>query len=150
MLIISHRGNLMGSDPALENHPIQIDRNISQYSMNIEIDLRVINGHYWLGHDDPQYKIDSDWLYMRSNFLWIHCKNSEALMTLSCHAYSYALNYFWHDKDDYTLTSKGYVWAYPGKNIPFSGPAIAVMPELNSNDYSRFYGICTDYPERYI
>lgn len=150
MLIISHRGNLMGSDPALENHPIQIDRCISQYSMNVEVDLRVINGYFWLGHDEPQYKIDSDWLHMRSNFLWIHCKNVQALVTLINHPYSYDLNYFWHDKDDFTLTSKGYIWAYPNRSIPLTAPAISVMPEIHNTQVNNFYGICTDYPERYI
>ena len=26
-------------------------------------------------------------------------------------------NYFWHQEDDYTLTSEGYVWVYPGKPL---------------------------------
>ena len=27
---------------------------------------------------------------------------------MNCH-------YFWHQEDDYTITSKGIIWAYPGK-----------------------------------
>ena len=26
-----------------------------------------------------------------------------------------SLNYFWHQTDDFTLTSHGYIWTYPGK-----------------------------------
>jgi hypothetical protein len=42
------------------------------------------------------------------------------------------LNYFFHQEDDITLTSKGYIWAYPGKQ-PIKN-SIAVMPELNKDD----------------
>ena len=36
-------------------------------------------------------------------------------------------NYFWHQNDDYTITSKGYIWAYPGKKL--NKNAIYVLPE---------------------
>jgi hypothetical protein len=149
MLIISHRGNLEGPDSVIENHPNQIDLCISKYSMQVEIDLRIINGNYWLGHDEPIHKIDLDWLKLRSNFLWIHCKDIETLCTLRNDPDPQKLHYFWHQEDDYTITSKGYIWAYPGKEMPIQTYSIAVMPEIHCNDYSNYYGICTDYPEQF-
>jgi hypothetical protein len=41
----------------------------------VEIDVRSINGELWLGHDEPQYRIDHNWLDKRRNYLWLHCKN---------------------------------------------------------------------------
>ena len=56
-------------------------------------------------------------------------------------------NYFWHQKDDVTLTSQGYIWAYPGKQ-PLKN-SIAVLPEINKDDISKCSGICSDYIKDY-
>jgi hypothetical protein len=57
------------------------------------------------------------------------------------------LNYFWHQEDDVTLTSKGYIWAYPGKQ-PIKN-SIAVMPELKNDNLSECIGICSDNISNY-
>ena len=56
-------------------------------------------------------------------------------------------HYFWHEEDTLTLTSRGVVWAYPGKQ-PIKG-SIAVMPERSNDDVSICIGICSDYIKRY-
>ena len=56
-------------------------------------------------------------------------------------------NYFWHEEDTLTLTSKKYLWVYPSKQ-PIKN-SIAVMPELNDDDISECIGICSDYIENY-
>lgn len=152
MLVISHRGNLSGPNAEVENLPSQIDRCISGYTMNVEVDLwRTYGGQLYLGHDEPTYEVNIGWLYMRCNFLWIHCKNSEALVFLQNHPYSNNFNFFWHESDDYTITSRGYLWAYPGKDISKPARAVAVLPEINSGaNLQNFYGVCTDFPEDYI
>ena len=59
---------------------------------------------------------------------------------------------FWHQKDDVTLTSRNFIWTYPGK--PLTDNSIAVLPELN-NDNSmkmlpkKLFGICSDYIKNY-
>jgi len=92
--------------------------------------------------------VTMEWLRKYKDVLWIHCKNQEALEKLSTSSVKF--NYFWHETDCYTLTSKGIGWVYPGM-IPYSN-SIIVMPE-NVNMYSlqpeyieRSYGICTDIP----
>ena len=75
MLIISHRGNLEGSNKSIENLPEQVDKVIS-LGFDVEVDLRVNQGLFWLGHDEPQYQINGNWLKERASNLWIHCKNS--------------------------------------------------------------------------
>lgn len=143
-LLISHRGNLVGPNFSLENSPSYIEEAIKQKFL-VEIDLWVKNDKLFLGHDEPQYLIEIQWLKSLQNYLWIHCKNHEALnITLRN-----KLHCFFHDSDDYTITSWGYVWAYPGKLS--SGPmCIEVLPEriVNINQYvfdTNFYGICSDY-----
>jgi hypothetical protein len=45
------------------------------------------------------------------------------------------------------LTSKNYIWAYPGKQ-PIKG-SIAVMPEVHNDDLDNCIGICSDYINDY-
>ena len=59
------------------------------------------------------------------------------------------VHYFWHDRDQYTLTSTGYIWSYPDAKL--SERTIQLMPEwsdpeLNNVD-STCYGVCSDYVE---
>jgi hypothetical protein len=55
------------------------------------------------------------------------------------------LKFFWHQSDDFTLTSNGYLWTYPGKP---TGPN-SIKVDLNLDNHELMYdpaGICTDYP----
>ena len=142
MILISHRGNINGRMPNLENSPEFIDAAI-QKKYDVEIDLRTHNGKLFLGHDEPQYEVDIDWLKSRSDYLWIHGKDRESFET----CLENKLHTFWHDTDDYTITSKNYVWAYPGKQ-PIKG-SIAVMPERSTDDVSVCKGICSDVIKKY-
>lgn len=56
------------------------------------------------------------------------------------------LHYFWHQKDDYTLTSKNFIWTYPNINS-FSNNSVLVVvkPEDFQKEMSKCFGICTDY-----
>ena len=147
MIRISHRGNLDGRIPEKENNPSYIDAAIKA-GYDVEVDLWEVDGELFLGHDEPQYPIDFDWLEERSSVLWIHCKNIEALISCSDDEYSLAmLNYFWHEEDTVTLTSFNWMWAYPGKQ-PIKG-SIAVMPELNNDDISEAAGVCSDFIKNY-
>jgi hypothetical protein len=142
MILISHRGNINGKIVEKENHPDYINRAIN-LGYDVEIDMWWIDGKIYLGHDEPQYEVDDEWLIKRINKLWIHCKNVE-LLNWIC---STSLHYFWHEEDTLTLTSKNYIWAYPGKQ-PILG-SIAVMPEINLDDTSQCRGVCSDYIQQY-
>ena len=142
MIIIAHRGLIVGPNKGLENTPHQIDMAIDM-QLAVEIDLWCLDRKYYLGHDEPQYEIDLDWLFKRENSLWIHCKNIEALLKMK----KSSLHYFWHENDTVTLTSKGFIWAYPGKQ-PIKN-SIAVLPEIHDDPVEECFGICTDYAIRY-
>ena len=144
MILISHRGNINGPIPEAENKPEYIDDTI-RLGYEAEIDIWKINHQFFLGHDKPQYEIDITWIDDRSNKLWIHCKNVEVLGFFN--KFNFDINYFWHQEDIATLTSKKYIWAYPGKQ-PIKN-SIAVMPEIHNDDVSQCIGVCSDYIQNY-
>ena len=125
MKIISHRGFCDGIDKSIENKPSEIESRISE------------------GFD-----VDIDWLLKLSNFLWIHCKSSESLNFLSRFQ---KLNYFFHDSDQYTITSKGFIWCYPGTDVIDN--SVYLFPEKFSLSSSTIkehnLSICTDFPRIY-
>jgi len=152
MKIYSHRGNLDGSNRQWENHPSQINKAISA-QFNVEIDFWYVEGECWLGHDFPEHKVSWDFLAQIKYQVILHAKNVEALGFLS----NKDAHYFWHDTDDYTLTSWGWVWMHPlahstGKG--YTNMTILALPENSASDFDQdFYtnigGVCTDYPERW-
>lgn len=138
MVLISHRGNLTGRQPYRENHPSYIDEAISD-GFNVEVDLWLMGKKWVLGHDGGQHSISTSWLSDRSKHLWIHAKNIGAFSKLS----QTELHYFWHQDDFATITSKGYLWIYPGHQPVIN--SISVLPELFGEDISHCVGICSDY-----
>lgn len=143
MILISHRGNINGKLIERENHPDYIDEAIDS-GFEVEIDVWYIDGNWYLGHDEPQYDVNYQWLKDRKQVLWIHCKNIAALEILDD---TMELHYFWHENDVVTLTSQSTIWAYPGKQ-PIKN-SIAVMPEMFGDDITKCLGICSDYIEKY-
>ena len=146
MILISHRGNINGKNVEKENNPDYIDEAIT-LGYDVEIDIWSRDGILYLGHDTYQYKTDIYWLEKRLSRLWIHCKNIEALEVSYWFRNIENFHYFWHQEDTVTLTSKGYIWAYPGKQ-PIKN-SISVMPELFNDNISQCLGICSDYIQNY-
>lgn len=135
----------MGPFPSLENRPDYIT-NALDSGFECECDVWFMNDTWWLGHDEPQFT--TSLVFLSTPGLWIHAKNREALEKLS----ETRLNYFWHENDKYTLTSHGYIWAYPGS--PISNKTICVMPEnaelhggsgYTLEEKNNALGMCSDY-----
>lgn len=153
MKLIAHRGNITGPDPLRENSLEYIDAAI-ELGYDVEIDIRhdPVEQKFYLGHDDPQYQVSMLWIFLRKDKLWIHTKDSSSLEVLSTSEVDF--NYFWHETDKHTLTSKGFIWSYPGQ--PHSSNSVIVMPE--NSDITKFresdevdmsnydcYAVCSDY-----
>ena len=141
MIIISHRGNIRGPVPDKENRPSYIDCAIGN-GYHVEIDIRSINGELWLGHDEPQYKINHNWLDKRRHYLWIHCKNAQA--AVECWAY----HSFCHTADPFTYTTTGKIWLH---DLTQKIDDNTIIPLISRDDISKPikgnpYAICTDYP----
>lgn len=145
MHFISHRGNLTGPDLDNENNP---DYLLSAIKMGFDIEVDIwfhytcslSHGMFYLGHDTPQYPVDNSFIEKIKNYAWFHCKNLEALNRM---ANFDNINYFWHQNDDFTLTSKGYIWTFPGKGI--SDRSILLTKNIDDTRLSNCAGVCSDY-----
>ena len=140
MIFISHRGNLKGPNPADENK-LDYIMNALNENFEVEIDLWYKKNKFYLGHDEPLFEINFQFLEKQK--LWIHTKNLECFYELS----KYNLNYFWHEKDKIVLTSKGFFWNYPGTIL--SEKSICVLPENIDHKDFNCLGICSDYIKDY-
>ena len=140
MYLISHRGNLNGIQKDKENEPGYINTAINK-GFDVEVDVRFENNKFFLGHDFSQFEINKEFLLNKK--IWCHAKTSEALLALD----KIKAHFFWHQEDDYTITSKGYIWTYPGKKL-FS-KSICVLPEKANYKEINCLGICSDFIERY-
>ena len=145
MILISHRGNLNGKSDR-ENSPDYIEEALSQ-GFDVEVDVWYIDDQFWLGHDKPQYKVSEG--FLEHSNLWCHAKNIQALYVMSK---SSNIHYFWHQEDDVTLTSRGYLWTYPGKQL--TEKSICVLPELENKKSKvilpkNVAGICSDFIVRF-
>jgi hypothetical protein len=152
MILIAHRGNTSGKNRPRENSPDQIDRAI-HLGFHVEIDVWAKEGEpgqLWLGHDEPTYSIDFEFIDRRMNYLWIHCKNVMAMVQIE--KYLHAARYFFHQGDDYALTSHRDIWCYPTR-LPWGTKSIVVLPEgwmekekvLSYCEQYKVAGICSDF-----
>ena len=140
MILISHRGNINGRIEEAENRPDYVEDTL-RLGYDVEVDVWFLDNKFYLGHDEALYAIDKT--FLNNPRLWVHCKNIDAVLALQ---YS-KVHYFWHENDTITLTSQGFIWAYPGKQ-PIKN-SIAVMPELYNDDLTSCIGICSDYINKY-
>jgi hypothetical protein len=146
MKLISHRGNINNKIIDEENKPEKILYCISK-GYDVEIDIWLNNNKLFLGHDWPQYLIEEKFLLDNFSSLWCHAKNLNALKYMLSYN---QINCFWHQEDDFTITSKRNIWTFPGKKLIEN--SIAVMPEkteYNLEELSKSYGICSDNIEYY-
>jgi hypothetical protein len=142
MIIISHRGNLNGRVPERENTVQFIEEALNQ-GFNVEVDLWILGKHrYFLGHDSPDHQVDEGWLLDNHESLWVHAKSIETAETLYK---SNVFNWFWHQEDSMTQTSRGYIWTYPGVHLT---GCITVQPDFHPLPRT-ILGVCSDYPHHY-
>jgi hypothetical protein len=133
--LISHRGNLDGPNPTQENHPDYLTKAL-QLGFDVELDVWYRAGEVHLGHDAPQYTTTLQ--FLKNDKFWCHAKDLAALELML----ENNIHCFWHQDDDFTLTSKGYIWTYPKK--PACSKSVLVMPKRKKIE-KGCYGICTDY-----
>jgi hypothetical protein len=140
MKLISHRGNLNGPNKDLENNPEYLNKAIS-LGYDVEVDTWYLNHKIYLGHDFPQHEVDEDYIRSISDKAWFHCKDFGAIEFFSSNKHEY--NYFWHESDKFTLTSKGFIWTYPGEQTSINSVIVDLSPDAKQNN--NCYGVCSDY-----
>tara|TARA_R110000824_G_scaffold315257_1_gene502360 strand:+ start:19785 stop:20219 length:435 start_codon:yes stop_codon:yes gene_type:complete len=139
MLFISHRGNIDGPLRTLENNPSHI-LTLTKRGIDVEIDVWYDGEQLYLGHDKPRYEIDLS--FLQNDKFWCHAKNLQALEYMLQHN----VHCFWHQTDDYTITSRGYIWTFPNK--PVCKKSIIVCHSLEETKHYAnldIAGVCSDY-----
>jgi hypothetical protein len=138
MILISHRGNTTGEDPQ-ENKPSFIDQAIKK-GFDVEVDVWLKDKDLFLGHDNPQYPIDLQ--FLKSRPLWCHAKDFKALNFMLDNN----ITCFWHEEDQYTITSNNQIWTYPLKKVEKRSIIVCKTLE-DSREYAKrhIFGICSDY-----
>lgn len=134
--LISHRGNIEGPNPSTENKPEHINDIIKNF--DCEIDVWMVDGRLFLGHDQPTFKIKKS--FLKQKRLWCHAKNLNAFEYML----QSGIHCFFHDKDQYALTSKKYIWTFPNQETTDR----SVIVDLNKNWKDKNYkchGVCSDF-----
>jgi hypothetical protein len=139
MRIIAHRGNTEGPNSALENTPSYLQRALDAgFYVETDVWYDEERGGWLLGHDEPTHSVNDH--FLRDSRVVCHAKTPDALsrlMDIEAHC-------FFHDKDEVVLTSRGWLWTYPGGRLAKN--SVAVMPEQTEDwDMSEAGGVCTDY-----
>lgn len=145
-LIISHRGNLNGPNSCLENSFNDLKRILEYYGFGVEVDIWCMGSEFYTGHDEPKYHLsDSQFEYLlNSKDILFHAKNLEALEQLLIGK----PHVFWHQRDDFTLSSRNFIITYPGQPLTYN--SIVMHPERYTlTALKSVYAICTDYPIRW-
>tara|TARA_R100000152_G_C6782181_1_gene218831 strand:- start:1728 stop:2168 length:441 start_codon:yes stop_codon:yes gene_type:complete len=137
MFKIAHRGNTNGPNEKYENSPMYIASALDR-GYDVEVDVWFVNNKIFLGHDSPLHLVELG--FIKKDKFWCHCKNIDALEVLLDNG----IRCFYHDSDDATLTSDGYIWTYPGEKL--TSKSICVMPEKTEWAIpSNIAGVCSDY-----
>lgn len=149
MKIISHRGNIKGKVESKENRPSYIDCAI-QLGYEVEVDVRYNDNQFWIGHDEPQYKVGFEWIMKRLDNIWYHCKDLDSASQFS--KLNSDIKYFCHSQDPYVLTSTGHLWVHDLSMNLDQNCIIPLISEKDIEDYDGIlpYAICTDYVKRIV
>lgn len=134
MIYISHRGNLTGKNPDKENSPEYIIKALEK-GFDVEVDVWLVKKEFYLGHDKPQYPIATR--ILQNGKIWCHAKNIHTLLALMASN----THCFYHDTEKIALTSRGYLWTYPGEEL--TPASIAVLPDVRVTGA----GVCSDFIE---
>lgn len=142
MILISHCGNLDGSQPEYENQPDYLFKALAA-GFEVKVDV-------W--HDGTSFKLGAEPTYfatldfLRSEGLWCQCRNAEALRRL---AEAGSAHYFWHEQNSYSLTNWGFVWTHPNIEV-IPNKSIALLPETNTEwQVDQALGLCSDVIANY-
>lgn len=137
-IFIAHRGNIHGPEPERENTKDYMMEALN-CGFGVECDVQIYNGALYFGHDEPQETADYD--FLRNRYVFCHAKTVETMIVLL----NSGTHCFWHEKDQLTLTSQGFMWCYPGVH-PVNQRAIwldlegAVTPPATED----IFGVCGD------
>lgn len=139
---IAHRGLIAGPNKNVENSITTITE-LCEQGRSSEIDIWWHKRAFWIGHDEPKEPVNVE--FLRSEFLWIHAKNTEAFYQLQklSNEKGWGLRIFYHTDEDYVLTTRGDTIIYPG--LPDVDGWIYMMPEMSTVLPCVAAKVCSDF-----
>lgn len=145
--LLLHRGN-NGVDDLSENDPITIDaRNAEGYA--VECDIWFRDNKWYLGHDAPEYEVLDLGVFLTERSNLIHAKDGETFAKLVkyCRERGFNNEIFYHTIEDYVISTRGTIIAYPGKEL-YDGN-LCMMPEnmgrsITDKEKKNIGEICSD------
>jgi len=145
--ILLHRGN-NGLDNLPENYPATVcKRNNEGYS--VECDIWFQESKWYLGHDRPQYELQNLEVFLVGRNNLIHAKNGETFAKLLkyCRERGFNNEIFYHTNEDYVLSTRGNIIAYPGKILYEEN--LCMMPEsigrnISEEEKNNIVEICSN------
>ena len=145
--ILLHRAN-NGIDNLPENDPDTINLR-NKEGCAVECDLWFREEKWYLGHDLPEYEVLDLELFLSEQSNLIHAKDGITLAKLIkyCRERGYDNEIFYHTSEDYVLTTRGNIIAYPGK-VLYEGN-LCMMPEsmgrnITESEKKNIVEICSD------
>lgn len=139
MKMICHRANMIGPNPNMENNPEYINKTLHA-GYDVEIDVWLLSDGFYLGHDNPTYKINK--YFLQNQKIWSHCKNLEAYMFLLKHQ---DINCFFQNEEEVVLTSRGYLWSHSKCKTWNNKTVITQLDSRNWKPPSFVFAVCSDY-----
>ena len=141
-ILISHRGNINGRVPELENTQDFIQKAID-VGYDVEVDVWIKEGNLYLGHDSPDYRVPYIWLMDRADNLWVHAKNFSALDGML----RLGVRVFYHQYERHTVIGNTtHIWSHDltEANISSIIPLLSI-DDINAYDDRDVHGICSDF-----
>lgn len=144
-LLISHRGNINGMKPSLENSPEHVQAALDK-GFHVLVDVWIVGDKYLaFGIDFPQYSVELS--YLKENKIICRAHNIDTLdFLLSNEVHCFLLS-----NDDYIMTNGGLIWAH---SRTMTKRCVLHMPEHLFPDFNHLaipsnelpcVGICSDY-----
>lgn len=149
MRLIAHRGNTKGFDPAGENRITYLSQALDK-GYDVEVDVRLMDGLIWLGHDKPLEVVGPQ--FFRSSRVWTHAKDPATFAYLSRFP---DVQCFYQDKDLISMTTNGYLWCnslHPisdSKAIIFQGRMQQPETGLVMENIPNVFGVYSDWVESF-
>lgn len=122
MIRIANRGNYNGINSQRENTVSYIEEAIAA-GYDVKVDAWLIDTTWHLGSDFPKEIVDLS--FFERPCVWTHAMNLIGYVSLYNNPKAHT---FWHNKDEFAITSKGIKWA---RTHILTYDGVLALPEYN-------------------
>ena len=140
---ISHRGNLDGSVPELENKPDYLLAASKLFV--VEVDVWYTKGSFFTGHDSPKYEVDS--YFIQNESFLLHAKNVETIIALKRLP---NLEVFYQDSNLVACTTTGRIIFHEEVKAVDLNRFDVILVDINAEkaSHGNNCAVLTDYPNK--